>query len=76
MTLLEKILYMADYDEPHRSWSEEAHGLAMQDLDAGVLLGLENTIKFTRAQGRQVHYRTIEARDWLRSQGVKLPDEP
>ena len=76
MTLLEKILYMADYAEPHRSWSEEAHGLAMQDLDAGVLLGLENTIKFTRAQGRQVHYRTIEARDWLRSQGVKLPDEP
>ena len=76
MTLLEKIIYIADYAEPHRSWSEEAHGLAMEDLDAGVLLGLENTIKFTQRQGREVHYRTIEARDWLRSQGVKLPGEP
>lgn len=76
MTLLEKIIYIADYAEPHRSWSEEAHGLAMKDLDAGVLLGLENTIKFTQRQGREVHYRTIEARDWLRSQGVKLPGEP
>ena len=43
---------------------------------AGVLLGLENTIRFTQRQGREVHYRTIEARDWLRSQGVKLPGEP
>ena len=76
MTLLEKIIYIADYAEPRRSWSEEAHGLAMQDLDAGVLLGLENTIRFTQRQGREVHYRTIEARDWLRSQGVKLPGEP
>ena len=76
MTLLEKIIYIADYAEPHRSWSEEAHGLAMKDLDAGVLLGLENTIRFTQRQGREVHYRTIEARDWLRSQGVKLPGEP
>lgn len=75
MTLLEKILYIADYAEPNRSWSAEAHGLAMQDLDAGVLLGLENTIRFTQAQGREVHYRTIQARDWLRSQGVKLPEE-
>lgn len=75
MTLLEKILYIADYAEPNRSWSEEAHDLAMMDLDAGVLLGLENTIRFTQAQGREVHYRTIEARDWLRSQGVKLPEE-
>ena len=75
MTLLEKVLYIADYAEPNRKWSEEAHGLAMRDLDAGVLLGLENTIRHTEAQGREVHYRTLEARDWLRSLGVTLPGE-
>lgn len=75
MTLLEKVLYIADYAEPNRTWSEEAHGLAMEDLDAGVLLGLENTIRHTQAQGREVYYRTLEARDWLRSQGVTLPGE-
>lgn len=75
MTLLEKILYIADYAEPNRQWSEEAMGLAMTDLDAGVLLGLENTIAFTRSRGREVHYRTLEARDWLRGLGVKLPGE-
>lgn len=75
MTLLEKVLYIADYAEPNRTWSEEAHGLAMRDLDAGVLLGLENTIRHTESQGRNVHYRTLEARDWLRSLGVTLPGE-
>lgn len=75
MTLLEKVLYIADYAEPNRKWSEEAHGLAMRDLDAGVLLGLENTIRHTESQGRKVHYRTLEARDWLRSLGVTLPGE-
>ena len=52
------------------------YGLLAAHPLAGVLLGLENTIRFTQAQGREVHYRTIEARDWLRSQGVKLPGEP
>ncbi len=75
MTLLEKILYIADYAEPNRKWSEAAHSLAMRDLDAGVLLGLENTIRHTESQGREVHYRTLEARDWLRSLGVTLPGE-
>lgn len=75
MTLLEKILYIADYAEPNRKWSEEVHGLAMRDLDAGVLLGLENTIRHTEAQGREVHYRTLEARNWLRGLGVTLPGE-
>ena len=75
MTLLEKVLYIADYAEPNRKWSEEAHGVAMTDLDAGVLLALENTIRHTEERGRPVHYRTLEARDWLRDRGVKLPDE-
>ena len=33
------------------------------------------TIRHTEAQGREFHYRTLEARDWLRSLGVTLPGE-
>ena len=75
MTLLEKVLYIADYAEPNRKWSEQAHGVAMANLEAGVLLALENTIRHTEQRGRPVHYRTLEARDWLRDRGVTLPGE-
>ena len=49
--------------------------MAMDNLDAGVLLALENTIRHTERQGRPVHYCTLEARDWLRDHGVTLPGE-
>lgn len=67
MTLLEKILYIADYAEPSRRypWAAELRRLIETDLDAAVLRGLEITIEHTRSQGQTLHYRTLEARDWL-----------
>ncbi len=67
MTLLEKILYIADYSEPTRpyDWCVELRKLVMEDLDRAVLYGLEVTINHTREKDREVHYRTLEARDWL-----------
>lgn len=43
MTLLEKIIYIADYIEPNRDFSgvEQLRALAFSDLDAAVLQGLE-----------------------------------
>jgi HD superfamily phosphohydrolase YqeK len=37
----------------------------LEDLDKAVLYGLEVTIDHTRKQDNVVHYRTIEARDYL-----------
>ncbi|MCD8385160.1 MAG: nicotinate (nicotinamide) nucleotide adenylyltransferase [Clostridiales bacterium] len=67
MTLLEKILYIADYAEPNRRypWAEELRQLIETDLDAAVLRGLEITIEHTAATGGILHPRTAEARDWL-----------
>lgn len=67
MTLLEKILYIADYAEPSRryAWAAELRELIETDLDGAVLRGLEITIEHTRKEGGLLHYRTLEARDWL-----------
>ncbi|MGM9537959.1 MAG: nicotinate (nicotinamide) nucleotide adenylyltransferase [Candidatus Onthomonas sp.] len=71
MTLLEKILYIADYAEPTRryGWAAELRELIETDLDRAVLRGLEITIEHTAQEGNPIHYRTLEARDWLLAHG-------
>ena len=71
MTLLEKILYIADYAEPTRryGWAAELRELIETDLDRAVLRGLEITIEHTAREGNPIHYRTLEARDWLLAHG-------
>ena len=68
MSLLEKILYMADYVEPNRRFDEveELRRLAYSDLDAAVLRGCELSIVDMEERGQPVHRNTLEARDWLR----------
>lgn len=68
MTLMEKILYMADYIEPKRDFEgvEELRRLAATDLDAAVLLGCEMSIAEMEERGYQVHPNTKGARDWLK----------
>ncbi len=67
MTLLEKIIYLADYIEPSRDfpgvWA--LRKTVYEDLDAGLLMGLEMTIAEMEEMGNPVHHATIEARDWL-----------
>lgn len=67
MTTLEKILYIGDYSEPTRpyDWCEELRTLVMEDLDKAVLYGLNVTVNHTRKQDNEIHYRTLEARDYL-----------
>ena len=70
MTLLEKILYIADYMEPTRDFPgvERLRALAYQDLDAAVCLGCEMSIQEMKERGLPVHPNTVRARDWLRSE--------
>lgn len=67
MTLLEKILYLADYIEPTRDFDgvEELRTLAYRDLDAAVLQGLEMSMADLNERGVPVHRNTRQARDWL-----------
>lgn len=67
MTTLEKIVYIADYIEPNRDFPgvEELRKITKDDLDKGVLKGLENTILFVIKQGNLIHPLTVEARNFL-----------
>ena len=70
MTLLEKILYIADYMEPNRDFEgvERLRELTETDLDGAVLLGLEMSVKEMEERGNPLHSRTAEALEWLKGQ--------
>ena len=76
MTLLEKIIYMADYIEPNRDFAgvERLRALSYKDLDKALLLGVETTIQEMKERGLPIHKRTLMARDWLLAAGVTIED--
>lgn len=69
MSVLEKIIYIADYIEPLREFNgvEELRSLSEQNLDAAVIQSLEDTIKYVLSQNKLLHTDTIDARNYLLS---------
>ena len=67
MTLLEKIIYLADYIEPNRTIPgvEELRRLAFTDIDAALKLGLTMTLEHLNRQGSEVSPESQEALAWL-----------
>ena len=67
MSLLEKIIYVADYMEPNRDFPgvEEMRRLAFSDLDGALRLGLEMTVSILRANGAQISAASLEALEYL-----------
>lgn len=63
MSLLEKIIYMADYIEPQRDFSgvDTLRALAYEDLDAAMLLGLEMSMADIQSYGVEAHPASLEA---------------
>lgn len=68
MSLLEQVLYIADYIEPTRDFEgvDILRRLAYEDLSAAVKLGLEMCIQDLSENGIAPHPRTKEAIDCLR----------
>lgn len=69
MSLLEKIIYVADYIEPNREpfeGLEEARRLAYLDLDMAMKYILEETIKYVKTRGRELHPFSIEALEYYK----------
>lgn len=68
MSLLEKIIYVADCIEPNR---EPYPGLAdirtaaYTDLDKAIRISLQNTIRYNKDKKRLIHPLSIEALEWL-----------
>lgn len=54
MTLLEKIIFLADYIEPHRKlipMLAEIRSMSFRDLDVAVCMTLENTLSYLDSKG-------------------------
>ena len=67
MSLLQKIIYVADYMEPCRDFPgvEELRNLAYLDMDQALKLGLEMTLEHLARQGAEVSPESREALAWL-----------
>ncbi|MDE7243428.1 MAG: nicotinate (nicotinamide) nucleotide adenylyltransferase [Oscillospiraceae bacterium] len=68
MSLLEKIIYLADYIEPTRSFCglTGLRRLAFEDLDRALLLGLTMAVEDLEKNGMTVHSQSVFARDYLK----------
>lgn len=68
MTLLEKIIYLADYMEPNRDFPgvEKLRHAAQTSLDAAMILGLEMSIAQLRRRGRDIDPNSQAALDYYR----------
>ncbi|ANC77948.1 phosphohydrolase [Fictibacillus phosphorivorans] len=76
MTLLEKVIFLADYIEPNRNFPgvESVREMAENDLDQACLMAVRNTIAFLMKQNQKIYPLTFEAYNGL-LQEIKLKKE-
>lgn len=69
MSVLEKILYIADYMEPNRRFAgvEKLRELVWTDLDAAVFCGLDQSVSLLREQGRSIDPDSLEGWEYYRN---------
>ena len=77
MTVLEKIIYLADYIEPGRAMDCKPHSLqevriaCFQNLDDGMRFALENGISYLREQNQPIDTISLETYEWYQK-GITL----
>ena len=69
MSLLEKIIYLADYIEPTRDFLgvEKLRKLAYEDLDEAIILGLEMSLEELERRGISAHPDSVQALNWYKN---------
>lgn len=62
MTMLDKVIYVADYIEPGRKFPgvEEARKLAREDLNQALLYALKHTIQFLMEKNQTIYPLTFQ----------------
>lgn len=74
MSVLEKIIYVADYMEPNRHMDctpyslREVRKTCFQDLDRGVFMIMENTLHYLSQQNNVIDEMTAEAYEYYAKQ--------
>ena len=66
MSLLDKIIYLADMTSAERDWPgvQELRALQMQDLDAALCLGLKRSIDFVKEKGGTLDPESVAAYEY------------
>lgn len=67
MTLLEKIIYIADYMEPNRDFPgvEVLRELVREDLDAAMLEGFRMSLELLKSRGKVIDPNSLQAWEYL-----------
>lgn len=73
MSMLEKIIYIADLIEPGRNFDgiDDIRELAYQDIDDAMLLALEQVMQFVKSKGFSLHPNSVEAHDYIKKGGKR-----
>jgi len=77
MPILTKIIFIADCIEPSRTsrWVDDVRAVVYKDIDAALIIQLDNTIKCVLKKGTLLHTNTINTRNFYveraRCQNVK-----
>lgn len=69
MTLLEKIVFVADYIEPGRKKAEhldELRKMAFENIDETVLIILEQTLNYLKETDKMIDHHTVITRDYYK----------
>lgn len=76
MSLLEKVIWVADYIEPGRSFPgvEVARDLAKVSLDEALCYGLKSTIQYLTNREQTIHPYTFEAYNYYLNRRVLRED--
>ena len=67
MTLLEKIIFIADYIEPNRDgipWINKIRSMAFYDIDAAVADACRNSIEYLKRSSREIDRITVETYEY------------
>jgi len=77
MSLLEKIIYLADFIEPQRTFDgvDDVRALAYENLDSAVLAEANMVIVFNTEKNVFLHSDTIKARNFLIDKQTLSRDE-
>ena len=69
MTVLEKVIYLADYIEPNRGFDgvDALRAAVYEDIDKGLEMGLRMSIVELEERGGPVHRNTREAHEYIKA---------
>ncbi len=70
MTLLDKVIYMADYIEPNREFEgvDALRDAAFENIDKALLMGFQMSVDDMNSRGVTLHPRTIGALQWIKKE--------